>query len=228
MPLFRRKETTPSPTARPEPPSDPDRIRPLLRIRLVSSNRLVRGQAPSFAKEMTRTVTAGLEAQGSGWLRPSDVEKWGIGTDELWTIARHNLRRGAPELQPTGTGYFMIGDQYTGSQLVRLHELVPVPDGGLMISIPHPAVILFVPITDLNSLGSAFLAVARPWDDSLYAQFNEMPMPPWAQLDECRIWQRQDGGQEDLGIEHNSKDEARLASSPVFMDLISRLGGLGT
>ncbi|MGW7290764.1 hypothetical protein ACWGIB_00040 [Streptomyces xiamenensis] len=171
-------------------------------------------------------MTAGLEVEGSGWIRSTDVAAWGIPTDELWTIARHNLRRAQPELKSAPAGHFMVGDVYTASQLVRLQELITVPEGGLIVGIPHPAAVLIVALTDSASLGNAIMGiVVQPRNTGL---FDSMPLPPWARLDNTVLWMRPDGRFEDLDISNVSSDSAELAGSSRFMALVARLGGLDT
>jgi hypothetical protein len=188
-------------------------------------------------------VTASLEIRRDDicrWIRPSDVADWGIPTDELWTIARHNLRRTQPEPQFGAKGFSIVGDEYTGSHLIRLTELIGVPENGLLVNVANPFAVIVFPLLDASSLANPMLimtqhrahgAVSNPSLPLLSMRDLPMPdvnLPPAARLSEVWLWLRPDGRFEDVSMSEGSSKEPVLKCSPQLAAVITRLGGLGS
>ncbi|TXC97441.1 hypothetical protein [Streptomyces sp. ISID311] len=158
MGLFRRKEDAPvaaaegtgSPAgaAAPEWVTDAERVRPLLRVRLMPSAGLPDGRAPVSKPLLGGDLAAVLEVQDTMAVTPDHLPWWGTEPEELWTVALHNARVRQPSVEARDGVHVMTGDAYTAGNLLRIREFAAPPQDGALVWIPRPEVLMFTCLTD--------------------------------------------------------------------------------
>ncbi|WP_282793624.1 hypothetical protein [Streptomyces sp. CC224B] len=142
----------PSGPAVPDWVADADRVRPLLRVRLVRPDRLPAGPAPVSKPLLHGELLAVAEVRGAMPVLPEHLTWWGMEPAELWAVAQHNLRVHQPPVQRDGELHLLQGDPYTAAQLVRVHDITHMPADGLLAWIPAPHFLAFRRITDAEQL----------------------------------------------------------------------------
>lgn len=139
-------------------------VRRALKVRLyhaeyleqIGAERLVcRIPAPGLVETLVYDLPGSVRT-----VPPEHLGKWEAGKDELFRMGLENVRaEGKPPVQTfdleRGAQFFgLVGDSFfTSSHAMLLGEYVdPMPEMGLLVSVPHRHSVLYHPIVDLRAV----------------------------------------------------------------------------